>query len=654
MKKNIKSRLALILVFIMMLSMILNVISFAETKVNLHIHKLQHKEAIGTPEKPKIENTGEEITIPNYLEKYDKNKYGDVGFSLYKFISREKAVEYMANINANDPYNIDHTTDPNFDHNFKITRDVDDLGEILINDLVEGYYLLVETKTPDGMIAQKAEPLMLSLPQHNAHGIISTQHIYPKNHVQSLTISFTKLAENQGLKNAKFDLYKGVPGSGTLQTSDIMTNDQGKIDITNILVGKYYLVEKESLQVGPGKRYALSELAKNDVNNKLTFNISANGTTSDALIAVLKNHQNPKIGKILLTTPLAGEAATFKTRILIPEDIANVPDTVVVGGQNKVLDENIYTVFKYIDKFSNKLENKGLDLRVYAGEQELEKDVDYKLNETDGKFELDFITKDSGPCRVSDKIKNNAGKQIIVMYKLYVKPDVVSGDILTNDASLEFKRNNTSGTVTTENPGDNKYEELKNEDPDANKPDDNFPPDPNHPGQPNNPHKDPDDVPKNPDDDGSGTVKIGFYKLKVITKEKGVTLPKKLNAKLHFARKVGGVLQYKKDGGTGWTENIDEAKKYDTIDGEIEFDGLGMGKHYIIEAEAPAGYKKNDPAVHEVVITNKNETLEIKFSPIDGLPLTGGDKIIVISFIGIMIITTGIILNKKKTKNVVY
>ncbi|WP_263863152.1 pilin N-terminal domain-containing protein, partial [Ligilactobacillus agilis] len=109
------------------------------------------------------------------------------------------------------------------------------------------YYAAVETKTPKGFVVAKARPLVFVNPFTNPDGTgyLDTTYLYPKNNTQKLEFNLTKYAiynEADGkysadgakeLAGAKFQLYRGQPGSGT-KVGDVLTTDKnGKVTANN-------------------------------------------------------------------------------------------------------------------------------------------------------------------------------------------------------------------------------------------------------------------------------------------------------------------------------------------------------------------------------------------------------------------------------------
>ena len=167
------------------------------------------------------------------------------------------------------------------------------------------YYAAVETKTPRGFVTPPSEPIIFVNPYTNLDGtgFLSTTHLYPKNKTQKLNFDLTKYvlwnADKDGgkkvpLAGAKFQLYRGEPGKGEKVGGVLTTDSKGKVTANNLIMGKYYFVEEPSEVAGDEAddqaRAAISPIAKNDVRNKLTFEIGEDGIDPTKLQGSLVNY----------------------------------------------------------------------------------------------------------------------------------------------------------------------------------------------------------------------------------------------------------------------------------------------------------------------------------------------------------------------------
>lgn len=645
MKNNIKTKIANLILFVLIFGIVLplfNNVSFAEQKTNLIVHKLQYLNTV--TETIQIQNTGNVIDLSAYpkVQRYDKSKYGDVKFKVFKLASTVDLDQYKTTMGTIDYSTVDVNTDPNYDNSFTpVEQSVDDQGMITFPNLPEGNFVLAETKSSTGLVVTKAEPVVLSFPHTGDHGVITQFNIYPKNKVRTLNIELAKFNQKgEQLNGATFELYKGEPGSGVKIGDDLVT-ENGKITANNVSVGKWYLVEKDSANIGTiasGKKYVKTIQAQNDANNKLKFVIGPDGALETDLKAELINYKAPKIGKVLLNPQVtAGEKAYYRTYVNIPGDIAGTEDRIKIGGVNKADKTDSYDKFEVVDEFTAGLIKENLNLKVYAGNEFLTKDVDYFLTETANSFKIDFIVKNSGDYRVSDTVKNHAGGAIAIDYELKISPDATNATELKNIAKLSAGKGPDIVDINTGDPGQNTPDEAHEDDPTL--------PEPNVPGQtdPVNPSVDPE---------------IKLYKVTVKTKNAGVLGTVYINgAKFKFKNNKGKFLQPKSQWATGKWGDEATAEEFVTAGedagnpkGEFILEGLSNGTYTLVQTVAPSGYKLPADVNTEVKIENADVLKIIQNAPIDGLPYTGADKIVFVGFIGLIIIGVGIYLYKNKDK----
>lgn len=648
MKTNNKKITTFFILFIMIFSILLpNVLNVRaeEPKSNVHVHKLQYTNDL--TEDKKLHNTGAELVLPEYVKPYEKSKYGDVQFGLFKFKDSVDVQNYMENVAKTKDYTgFTADSDPaNFESVGSFASvSVNDLGKLSFNTVPKGKYLLAETKSSTNFVVTKAEPILLDLPIYNESGHIENFHVYPKNKTRALEIELTKYGEKNPntLDGASFDLYKGEPGSGTKVTDTPLVTSAGKIKATGLTVGKYYLVENESANIGnlansntSGKKYVVSELAKNDANNKLVFNITETAITSDNLKCTLINYEAPRVGKLLENPDVsAGEYARFRIRTDIPMDICGKDDTATIGNTNQPKPDDVYNKFKIVDTFGAGFETEVKDLEVYAGNDRLDQGIDFTYTKTGNKFEIDFIVKNETNQKVSDKVKNNAGDQILVTYKLKIKADLTNASTLTNNAGFTYGK----GTVVVEkNTNDkNDYNDIVNDNP--TKPDD-----------PSIPNQDP----TNPQPG------IEIYRLTVQKVQAGYINPGKLNgAKFKLMRKSDNKWLQPRAvwDTTGKWGDKDTAEEFITAGmegsepkGEFKIDGLSKGEYTLHETAAPENYLLNADPNTDVTL-NDDIVKQVQNRPKKGLPFTGADKIIFVSLIGITIVSSGLVLVKRKNE----
>ena len=112
-----------------------------------------------------------------------------------------------------------------------------------------------------------------------------------------------------------------------------MTADEkGQVTADNLIMGDYYFVEVPSEVANDDAdnqaKAALSPIAKNDKDNKLTFSIGEDGIDPTKLQGSLVDYGKPEITKKLTNgvgehqSLHSGDHAHFKSDVTVPQNIA--------------------------------------------------------------------------------------------------------------------------------------------------------------------------------------------------------------------------------------------------------------------------------------------------------------------------------------------
>ena len=362
----------------------------APTTTNIEIHKTMYDKADASffeQEQNKIKNDGtqKESTFNNKLFHYNPTTMGKVEFTLYDITdqinkvyadgkgltgftagqSKEaqgRVAEISKDIDANGAKSKFLTG-----ATVVGTKAIDGSGNVRFENVKAydaskpqkyHYYAAVETKTPKGFVVAKAKPIVFVNPYTNPNGdgFLSTTYLYPKNNTQKLHFDLTKFAiwnkpknsqpeEKKELEGAKFQLYRGKPGSGTKVGGVLTTDKNAKVTANNLIVGDYYFVELESSvatdnpEATTQAKVSISPIAKNDKNNKLTFSIGENGIEPNKLQGSLVDYGSPTITKELTNgvgehkSLHIGDLAHFKSNVDVPANIMGSDWKVDATGQ---------------------------------------------------------------------------------------------------------------------------------------------------------------------------------------------------------------------------------------------------------------------------------------------------------------------------------
>lgn len=409
----------------------------------VNVHKLMYNNK--DVKKDFIKNTGEELQIKDPdIKAYDKSKYGDVGFTLYRLdaskISKKSHIEVaneveQAVLNKTElPYGVKKLGN-------EIKVDENGMAKLTaeIHSGASNIYVLVET-TSSKFVKTKAKPILFQLPlmqngttYHSDNGI----HLYPKNQIEELNLEFFKYAQDnkenkeKPLNGAKFKLYYGkandIANVKVIKDGDkdlILEVKNGKINLNNLIKGDYFLVElgvkdlvDDLLKDEGYEKYLVNGNAQLDKHNKLSFSVDEAGNINASkdfmhFVNYERPHSDKKIvnetkdkdlSKVKKNNYEIFEDIEFNVDIEIPK---NVKDYSKLGFKDKLMLE---------DKITNDLEYLENSFVVKSGDTVLEKDKDYtiKFNETKNEFDFSLITNG----KASDKLKG----KVTVSYKAQFK-----------------------------------------------------------------------------------------------------------------------------------------------------------------------------------------------------------------------------------------
>lgn len=430
-KKVVMTTLALSLMLQPIISEVKSNAAGETYKVTLH--KLISEKDI------ELKNTGKELKDLQGAIPYNKAKYGDVEFSIFKLTKpvagyAEESPEAVAKAVSEDKTKYGAT---------EVSSDVVDENGKIVKDLEKGDYVIIETKHSSA-VTQVAKAIFISLPMTNAegNGYEKDIHLYPKNKTTSIKFDFVKMQaeknkDNSPLKDAVFNLYKGQPGKGKMIPGDIKSNDAGKIEVVDLEVGDYYFVEKSS-----ANDKLISKHYLNDANNKLTFKVGNDANITFADTSFFKdnknvvNYEKPEFRKDITGFPEdinqvvhnydENEAIPFDLKTYVPKDIKD------------------YQEFKISDVPDKSVEIDKSTINVKVGETTLEKDKDYELitEKLDGNKAFEVKLKISN--ELATKI---AGKEIIVNYKAKITDKAEMNKVLENTAELNYNNGVTTDKI---------------------------------------------------------------------------------------------------------------------------------------------------------------------------------------------------------------
>lgn len=410
--------------------------------VSFTIHKLMYNNK--TVKEDFIKNTGDELKITDPdIKAYDKAKYGDVGFTLYKLnkskISKKTPAQVASEVEkavldkTELPYGAEKVGE-------EVKVDEDGNAYIMTYDAYSPQtYVLIET-TSSKLVKAKAKPILIQTPlmkDGKEYNLISGIHLYPKNQVEELNLEFFKYAQDnkenkeKPLNGAKFKLYYGkaddIANAKVIKDGDkdlVLEVKDGKISLNNLIKGDYFLVElgvkdlvDDLLKDEGYEKYLVSGNAQLDKHNKLSFSVDEAGNINASkdfmhFVNYERPHSDKKIvnetkdkdlSKVKKNNYEIFEDIKFNVDVEIPK---NVKDYSKLGFKDKLMLE---------DKTTNDLEYLENSFVVKSGDTVLEKDKDYTIKFNETKNEFDFSLINNG--KASDKLKD----KVTVSYKAQFK-----------------------------------------------------------------------------------------------------------------------------------------------------------------------------------------------------------------------------------------
>lgn len=419
-------------------------------KGSITIHKYEYNGAEGTEGTGEISDAGK---VPSGTK-----PLADAGFTIYKIADVNDLTRYYSTKPSELPnvnnYVTQDTTTKKWSINATYENDnvggekkTDGKGEVIFDNLELGFYVVVETTSPD-KVTVPVEPFIVSLPMTTKDGgnWLYDVNVYPKNSTAYGSVKLVKKGNNTDpLKGVTFVLQKSINGEWTNVTTseedgtnlNLTTGESGEIAVSGLSQGKYRFIETAIDSKLPGYILDGAKTYEFSVNSDKT--ITYNGRTLSN-VTIDANNEKPDMKKEVQDRTTGnwkhesdynvGDYVPYKITIDVPKNITQLKDFSLTDkptGLEDITDSGFSV--KY-----NDTEITNTDNSVYT----LTKNADTKG------FTISFV-----PTAMGDY----AGQQIVITYNAKLLDTAVkTTEGNPNTATLEYSNKILPETDDGSNP----------------------------------------------------------------------------------------------------------------------------------------------------------------------------------------------------------
>lgn len=413
---------------------------------SITIHKYEYNESGGEA------GTGETTDV-NKVPRDAKALEG-AGFTIYKVADIDDLAKYY---NANPeslPSVDDYLTDGEINASkvleTKSEVKTDNAGIAKFDNLALGFYVVVETTTPD-KVTTPVKPFIVSVPMTTKDGDnwLYDVHVYPKNKTTYGGVTLEKTGKDgTKLEGVTFILQKQNGSSWVNVTKNENTGDDlnlktdkdGRITVEGLSQGKYRFIETDR---GTNNGYIMDGATVYEFTVTADGKIVYDGKTENNIIITVKN-EKPDMTKQVKERdkdnwkqdPVAdynvGDMVPYKITIDVPSNITNLKEFTLTDTPTNLDDKEV----------SLQCEGSDVDLNAYS----VAKEGEYG-------FKITFTT---------ENMASYAGKQIVVTYNA----ELLGGAVTTingnqNTAKLEYSNKILPGQDDKDNPNRPENPDIK-------------------------------------------------------------------------------------------------------------------------------------------------------------------------------------------------
>ena len=411
---------------------------------SITIHKYEYNESGGEA------GTGETTDVNKVPS--DAKALEGAGFTIYKVADIDDLAKYY---NANPeslPSVDDYLTDGEINASkvleTKSEVKTDNAGIAKFDNLALGFYVVVETTTPD-KVTTPVKPFIVSVPMTTKDGDnwLYDVHVYPKNKTTYGGVTLEKTGKDgTKLEGVTFILQKQNGSSWVNVTKNENTGDDltlktdkdGRITVEGLSQGKYRFIETDR---GTNNGYIMDGATVYEFTVTADGKIVYDGKTENNIIITVKN-EKPDMTKQVKERDKdnwkqdadynVGDMVPYKITIDVPSNITNLKEFTLTDTPTNLDDK----------KVSLQCEGSDVDLNAYSVAKEGEHG-----------FKITFTT---------ENMASYAGKQIVVTYNA----ELLGGAVTTingnqNTAKLEYSNKILPGQDDKDNPNRPENPDIK-------------------------------------------------------------------------------------------------------------------------------------------------------------------------------------------------
>lgn len=285
----------------------------------------------------------------------------DAGFTIYKVANEEDLEKYYSTNPTELPSVEDYTEDGKIKTDYankqvgdEITTGTDGIAKF--EHLALGFYVVVETKTPD-KVTKAIEPFLVSVPMTTTDGDnwLYDVHVYPKNKTTygGVTLEKQGNTKEDKLAGVKFVLQKKTGDTWTNVTTsekdekklDLVTNEKGKISVDGLSQGTYRFIETDR---GNNKGYIMDGETTYEFGVGADGQITYNGEKKKNITITVKNEKPNLTKKVKDRTNgewkqesdyNVGDMVPYKITVKVPSNITKLKYFTVTDTPTNLKDD---------------------------------------------------------------------------------------------------------------------------------------------------------------------------------------------------------------------------------------------------------------------------------------------------------------------------